>query len=189
MAKYNVRWQRDGIRGLFFWGHIESGPEYGRLLGPGQNRIEHEDNPRQPTKTHINRRQPTSIDNIRSMASNALQVPVTSSSDAPSPASRSASASASRTGIVVFSGGSAANNLVDVFERVREANRTTLSYVIPISDNGGSTSEIIRVFGGPGTANRHVIPDRIRYRTKTRQTAADLTCAQQQELAMCARDS
>lgn len=95
---------------------------------------------------------------------NALQVPVTSSSDAQSPASRSASASASasasRTGIVVFSGGSAANNLVDVFERVREANRTTLSYVIPISDNGGSTSEIIRVFGGPGTASRHVIPDR-----------------------------
>ncbi|KAG6013985.1 hypothetical protein E4U41_004935, partial [Claviceps citrina] len=55
-----------------------------------------------------------------------------------------------RTGIVVFSGGSAANSLVDVFERVREANNTTLSYVIPISDNGGSTSEIIRVFGGPG---------------------------------------
>ncbi|KJZ74952.1 hypothetical protein HIM_05683 [Hirsutella minnesotensis 3608] len=55
-----------------------------------------------------------------------------------------------RSGIVVFSGGSAANSLVDVFERVREANRATLSYVIPISDNGGSTSEIIRVFGGPG---------------------------------------
>ncbi|KAG5913358.1 hypothetical protein E4U42_001245 [Claviceps africana] len=53
-------------------------------------------------------------------------------------------------GIVVFSGGSAANSLVDVFERLRDANETTLSYVIPISDNGGSTSEIIRVFGGPG---------------------------------------
>jgi hypothetical protein len=53
-------------------------------------------------------------------------------------------------GIVVFSGGTAANSLVDVFEHVREANRCTLSYVIPISDNGGSTSEVIRVFGGPG---------------------------------------
>ncbi|KAM5351158.1 hypothetical protein ACJ41O_003881 [Fusarium nematophilum] len=53
-------------------------------------------------------------------------------------------------GLVVFSGGSAANNLVDVFESVREANQCTLSYVIPISDNGGSSSEIIRVFGGPG---------------------------------------
>ncbi|KAG5993174.1 hypothetical protein E4U54_003461 [Claviceps lovelessii] len=60
-----------------------------------------------------------------------------------------------RTGIVVFSGGSAANSLVDVFEHLRGANKTTLSYVIPISDNGGSTSEIIRVFGGPG-AKIHV---------------------------------
>ena len=55
-----------------------------------------------------------------------------------------------RSSIVVFSGGSAANNLVDVFDQVRAANEGTLSYVIPISDNGGSSSELIRVFGGPG---------------------------------------
>lgn len=53
-------------------------------------------------------------------------------------------------GIVIFSGGSAANSLVEIFNEVRDANHTTLSYVIPISDNGGSSSEIIRVFGGPG---------------------------------------
>jgi hypothetical protein len=53
-------------------------------------------------------------------------------------------------GIVVFSGGSAANNLVDVFREVTEYKNCPLSYVIPISDNGGSSSEIIRVFGGPG---------------------------------------
>lgn len=53
-------------------------------------------------------------------------------------------------GIVVFSGGSAANSLVEIFNEVRDANKTTLSYVIPISDNGGSSSELIRVFGGPG---------------------------------------
>ncbi|RMZ75998.1 hypothetical protein DV738_g5158, partial [Chaetothyriales sp. CBS 135597] len=53
-------------------------------------------------------------------------------------------------GIVVFSGGSAANSLVDVFEAVRESKDCQLSYIIPISDNGGSSSEIIRVFGGPG---------------------------------------
>lgn len=52
--------------------------------------------------------------------------------------------------IVVFSGGSAANNLVDVFNEVVENNSCSLSYVIPISDNGGSSSELIRVFGGPG---------------------------------------
>lgn len=53
-------------------------------------------------------------------------------------------------GIVVFSGGSAANNLVDVFEHVRKSSVALLSYIIPISDNGGSSSELIRVFGGPG---------------------------------------
>ena len=53
-------------------------------------------------------------------------------------------------GIVVFSGGSAANSLVDVFNKVAEQQASHLSYVIPISDNGGSTSELIRVFGGPG---------------------------------------
>jgi hypothetical protein len=52
--------------------------------------------------------------------------------------------------IVVFSGGSAANSLVDVFNEVVEKNPCCLSYVIPISDNGGSSSELIRVFGGPG---------------------------------------
>lgn len=53
-------------------------------------------------------------------------------------------------GLVVFSGGSAANSLVDVFEAVREKKDCPLSYIIPISDNGGSSSELIRVFGGPG---------------------------------------
>ncbi|KAL1966843.1 hypothetical protein VTN77DRAFT_3808 [Rasamsonia byssochlamydoides] len=58
--------------------------------------------------------------------------------------------SAPNRGIVVFSGGSAANSLVDVFSAVRESKQCTLSYIIPISDNGGSSSELIRVFGGPG---------------------------------------
>ncbi|KAG5988259.1 hypothetical protein E4U43_004807, partial [Claviceps pusilla] len=77
--------------------------------------------------------------------------PSTSTSSMPPSPSPSPSTTTTnpRTGIVVFSGGSAANSLVDVFERLRDANKTTLSYVIPISDNGGSTSEIIRVFGGP----------------------------------------
>ncbi|KAF2425732.1 UPF0052-domain-containing protein [Tothia fuscella] len=53
-------------------------------------------------------------------------------------------------GVAIFSGGSAANNLVDVFKEVTEGKNRPLSYVIPISDNGGSSSELIRVFGGPG---------------------------------------
>ncbi|KAL4867571.1 hypothetical protein BDV12DRAFT_209826 [Aspergillus spectabilis] len=58
--------------------------------------------------------------------------------------------SAPNRGLVVFSGGSAANNLVDVFNSVRENKDCPLSYIIPISDNGGSSSELIRIFGGPG---------------------------------------
>ncbi|KAI9760890.1 MAG: hypothetical protein M4579_001391 [Chaenotheca gracillima] len=58
--------------------------------------------------------------------------------------------SKSRSGLVVFSGGSAANSLVDVFDTVIRDSDRNLSYVIPISDNGGSSSELIRVFGGPG---------------------------------------
>lgn len=56
----------------------------------------------------------------------------------------------SNRGIAVISGGSAANNLVDVFDAVRESKSCPLSYIIPISDNGGSSSELIRIFGGPG---------------------------------------
>ena len=59
-------------------------------------------------------------------------------------------ASTPNRGIVVFSGGSAANSLVDVFGAVRENRNCPLSYIIPISDNGGSSSELIRIFGGPG---------------------------------------
>lgn len=54
-----------------------------------------------------------------------------------------------KDGIVVFSGGTAANFLVDVFNRIVERRGCPLTYVIPISDNGGSSSELIRVLGGP----------------------------------------
>jgi hypothetical protein len=62
----------------------------------------------------------------------------------------SAMADTPNRGIVVISGGSAANNLVDVFDAVRDSKNCLLSYIIPISDNGGSSSELIRIFGGPG---------------------------------------
>lgn len=52
--------------------------------------------------------------------------------------------------LVVFSGGSAANNLIDVFKNLCKDRKRALDFVLPISDNGGSTSEILRVFGGPG---------------------------------------
>jgi hypothetical protein len=48
--------------------------------------------------------------------------------------------------------GTAANSLVNVFNRIVEEKGRQLSYVIPISDNGGSSSELIRVIGGPSTS-------------------------------------
>ena len=53
-------------------------------------------------------------------------------------------------GLVIFSGGTAANSLVDIFNEIVERQQCSLDYIIPISDNGGSSSELIRVFGGPG---------------------------------------
>ncbi|KAI9851512.1 MAG: hypothetical protein M1838_003466 [Thelocarpon superellum] len=67
--------------------------------------------------------------------------------------STSTSTSAPSPGIVVCSGGSAANNLVDVFDSVAHAKACQLSYIIPISDNGGSSSELLRVFGGPSVGD------------------------------------
>ncbi|TLS24458.1 hypothetical protein PpBr36_08157 [Pyricularia pennisetigena] len=58
-----------------------------------------------------------------------------------------------KDGIVVFSGGTAANFLVDVFNKIVERRGCPLTYVIPISDNGGSSSELIRVLGGPSYPN------------------------------------
>jgi hypothetical protein len=52
-------------------------------------------------------------------------------------------------GVCVFSGGTAANFLVDCFNKVAQNKKCSLTYIIPISDNGGSSSELIRVFGGP----------------------------------------
>ncbi|CDO95880.1 unnamed protein product [Kluyveromyces dobzhanskii CBS 2104] len=54
--------------------------------------------------------------------------------------------------LVVFSGGTATNSLLECFEELsRDAKTTaepTVTYIIPVSDNGGSTSEILRCFGG-----------------------------------------
>ncbi|RPA75329.1 hypothetical protein BJ508DRAFT_214594 [Ascobolus immersus RN42] len=55
-----------------------------------------------------------------------------------------------RDGIVVFSGGSAANAISDVFETLGKECGSAVTYLIGVSDNGGSTSEIIRMIGGPG---------------------------------------
>ncbi|RUS24962.1 hypothetical protein BC938DRAFT_472824 [Jimgerdemannia flammicorona] len=47
--------------------------------------------------------------------------------------------------VLIFSGGSACNNLVHTFQTLTP----NVCYVLGVSDNGGSTSELLRVLGGP----------------------------------------
>ncbi|KAL7269446.1 hypothetical protein RUND412_007894, partial [Rhizina undulata] len=58
--------------------------------------------------------------------------------------------SSTRKHTVVFNGGSAAKNLITVFKVFSRGHGGGLHFVLPISDNGGSTSDILRVFGDPG---------------------------------------
>lgn len=51
----------------------------------------------------------------------------------------------SKPSLVVLSGGSAGNSLVEAFVNLA----SSILFVLPVSDNGGSSSELIRVFGGP----------------------------------------
>ncbi|AQZ15384.1 YNL011C [Zygosaccharomyces parabailii] len=51
--------------------------------------------------------------------------------------------------LVVLSGGTASNSLTDCFAKLSQDQDQELTYILPISDNGGSTSEILRVVGGP----------------------------------------
>ena len=51
----------------------------------------------------------------------------------------------SHPNIVIISGGTASNSLLNIFSSLSPH----ISYILPISDNGGSTSELIRVIGGP----------------------------------------
>ncbi|KAG7664996.1 uncharacterized protein J8A68_001461 [[Candida] subhashii] len=62
--------------------------------------------------------------------------------------------------ITIISGGTATNELVPLFNKLS----SNVSYILPISDNGGSTSEIIRFIGGPAIGDirsrlTRLIPD------------------------------
>lgn len=48
--------------------------------------------------------------------------------------------------ITIISGGTATNHILDAFNL--DSEEFTISYILPVSDNGGSSSEIIRVLGG-----------------------------------------
>lgn len=51
--------------------------------------------------------------------------------------------------VVVFSGGTAMNSVASAFR----ALTTHVTHVLPVSDDGGSTAEIVRVLGGPAVGD------------------------------------
>eukprot|EP00759_Apiculatamorpha_spiralis_P013086 PhF_6_TR19919/c0_g1_i3/m.28962 len=52
--------------------------------------------------------------------------------------------------MVIFSGGSGMHGLIGP---LREDNKFAFTFVLPITDDGGSTSEILRVLGGPAVGD------------------------------------
>lgn len=55
--------------------------------------------------------------------------------------------------MLYFSGGTALNAYVDALC----LTPTPITFVMPISDDGGSTGEIIRALGGPGIGDIHIL--------------------------------
>ncbi|KAM7255308.1 hypothetical protein ACFE04_020549 [Oxalis oulophora] len=51
--------------------------------------------------------------------------------------------------LLVFSGGTAFNGIVEELKKLT----TRVSHVLPVSDDGGSTAEIVRVLGGPAVGD------------------------------------
>ncbi|XP_061982821.1 uncharacterized protein LOC133702536 isoform X3 [Populus nigra] len=69
-------------------------------------------------------------------------------SPSPSPISNS-SPRPSQPSLLVFSGGTAFNGVVEELKKLT----TSVAHVLPVSDDGGSTAEIVRVLGGPAVGD------------------------------------
>ncbi|XP_010655498.1 uncharacterized protein LOC100241283 isoform X2 [Vitis vinifera] len=57
--------------------------------------------------------------------------------------------STSQPSLLVFSGGTAFNGVVEELKKLT----TCVAHVLPVSDDGGSTAEIVRVLGGPAVGD------------------------------------
>jgi hypothetical protein len=64
-------------------------------------------------------------------------------------ARHSQAAEAALPGLVVFSGGTAFNSAASALRELT----TRVTHVLPVSDDGGSTAEIVRVVGGPAVGD------------------------------------
>ncbi|XP_020264163.1 uncharacterized protein YNL011C [Asparagus officinalis] len=90
-------------------------------------------------------------------ASKSLVAMAAPNSSSASPCSVSSSPSSSiynpnpnpQPSLLVFSGGTAFNGVVEELKKVT----TRVAHVLPVSDDGGSTAEIVRVLGGPAVGD------------------------------------
>ncbi|GJV17293.1 maternal effect embryo arrest 18 [Tanacetum coccineum] len=64
----------------------------------------------------------------------------------PAPA---AATTSNQPSLLVFSGGTAFNGVVEELKKLT----TSVAHVLPVSDDGGSTAEIVRVLGGPAVGD------------------------------------
>lgn len=99
---------------------------------------------------------PSPSPSLRS-ASKSLVSMAPTNSKVPSPHSASSSPCSSvqnpnpnyQPSLLVFSGGTAFNGVVEELKKVT----TRVAHVLPVSDDGGSTAEIVRVLGGPAVGD------------------------------------
>lgn len=75
-----------------------------------------------------------------SMSSNRIHQSLYSSNPGPSD---------NQPSLLVFSGGTAFNGVVEELKKLT----TRVAHVLPVSDDGGSTAEIVRVLGGPAVGD------------------------------------
>ncbi|KAL6542807.1 hypothetical protein OROHE_010327 [Orobanche hederae] len=61
----------------------------------------------------------------------------------------SSSCASNQPSLLVFSGGTAFNGVVEELKNLT----TRVAHVLPVSDDGGSTAEIVRVLGGPAVGD------------------------------------
>ncbi|CAI0444885.1 unnamed protein product [Linum tenue] len=85
-------------------------------------------------------RQPRSV----SMAASASQT-----QSSPNSSSEISSPRPTQPSLLVFSGGTAFNGVVEELKKLT----TRVTHVLPVSDDGGSTAEIVRVLGGPAVGD------------------------------------
>ncbi|XP_015689274.2 uncharacterized protein YNL011C [Oryza brachyantha] len=85
---------------------------------------------------------------LRAARSRALPR-VMAASGADAAAAAGGGGSAAPPSLLVFSGGTAFNGVVEELKKVT----TRVAHVLPVSDDGGSTAEIVRVLGGPAVGD------------------------------------